>query len=456
MIKFLPLGGANDIGASCFYLNIFGTGILLDCGIHPRKKGKESLPLFNLIKDEPLDYIFISHAHQDHIGALPFLVQEFPHVIIYATYQTKEIADITLHNAANILAHDNSPENEIRNYTHDEIDLLVKSINDLEYYKTIELKGLRHYISESIKVTLIDAGHILGAASIIININGEKIAYTGDINFSSQSLMLKADVNHFKNTKVLLTETTYGSTESSKLGSWESEAKRFANAANKIVNRGGSVLIPVFALGKTQELLSTIYKLILNRVLTDCPIYTGGIGKEISNIYDRNRYLVNYSNKEFVIKDIPQINLLDIDDLSTFKKNPGIVLASSGMMLRGTTSYKLMEFWIKQSSFGIFSVGYMDTETPGYLIMSRVKGEKVELYEGAETQTILCDIKRFYFPSHAKREDLLELADKSDACKIILLHGESDSKDWMGHHLLNLKKKVQLYSAEVGKGINLL
>ncbi|MEW6654616.1 MAG: MBL fold metallo-hydrolase, partial [Bacteroidota bacterium] len=240
MIKFLPLGGAGDIGANSFYLNIFGTGLLLDCGIHPRKKGKDSLPLFGRIKNEPLDFVFISHAHQDHIGALPFLVQEFPHAIIFSTYQTKEIADITLHNAANILALETIADNELRNYTHEEIDLLVKSIRDVEYLKPIEIKGLRHSLNESIKVTLSDSGHILGAASIIIEIAGEKIVYTGDINLSPQSLMQSADIKLFQNSTVLLTETTYGSTESSKLGSWKSEASRFAKSANKILHNGGS------------------------------------------------------------------------------------------------------------------------------------------------------------------------------------------------------------------------
>ena len=125
MIKFLPLGGANDIGASCFYFNFSGTGILLDCGIHPRKKGLESLPKFELLNDLPVDYVLISHAHQDHIGSLPFLIQRIPHAIIISTAQTKEIAQITLHNAANILTNIQDEQTELKIYTHEEIDLLV-------------------------------------------------------------------------------------------------------------------------------------------------------------------------------------------------------------------------------------------------------------------------------------------------------------------------------------------
>ncbi len=456
MIKFLPLGGADDIGANCFYLNIFGTGLLLDCGTHPRKKGKESLPRFDLIKNEPLDFAIISHAHQDHIGALPFLVQEFPHVIIYSTYQTKEIAELTLHNAANILAAETLLDEDLRNYSHQEIDLLVRSMHDKEYHSPFEICGLRHSLNEKIKVTLTDAGHILGAASIIIEIAGQKIVYTGDINISDQMIMQSADTSSFENATVLLTETTYGSTDSVKLGSWTSETKRFAKLSNKILNNGGSILIPVFALGKTQEILAAVYLLMERNLLTESFIYTGGIGREISNIYDRHRYLVNRGNKELVLKNIPQINVNDVEDLNHFKKNPGIVLASSGMMLKGTTSYRLMEYWLKQNTFGIFSVGYMDSETPGYKIINAKKGESVILNENLELQKILCDVNRFYFPSHSKREDLLAIAKRSGASKIVLLHGESESQNWIGQHLLDSKKSLQLYSAELGKQINLL
>ena len=455
MIKFIPLGGADEIGASCFYLNIFGTGILLDCGIHPRKKGKDSLPDFSLLKDEPLDFVFITHAHQDHLGSLPFLIQEYPHTIIYSTYQTKEIAELVLHNAANILSLENSAEGSFRNYTHEEIDILVRFIRDVEYEKPLELKGLRHTFNEPIKITFTDAGHILGSASIIIEVANKKIIYTGDINFSNQKIMVGADYKNLSKASILLMETTYGSTESSKLGTWHSESKRFAKHINQIINSGGSVLIPVFALGKTQELLATISGLMQRKILTETTIYSGGIGREISNIYDRNRYLVNYSDTELILKNIPQQNLSDINDLNTFIKNPGIVIASSGMMLPGTVSYKLMQYWIKQKKFAIYSVGYMDFETPGYMIMNSKSGEEIILPGSFEPQIIQCSLEKFFFPSHSKREDLLTLVEKTNPEIIIMLHGENSSKDWVGHKILAMNRNIKLHSAEVGKTIML-
>jgi cleavage and polyadenylation specificity factor subunit 3 len=128
MIRFLPLGGAGEIGASCFYLNIDGTGIILDCGMHPQRTGLETLPAFDLIKDLPVDFVLISHAHQDHIGTLPFLVQRHPYVRIITTPQTRAIAELTLHDSVSIIKEQIGEDEELKIYSHEEIDLLIKSI----------------------------------------------------------------------------------------------------------------------------------------------------------------------------------------------------------------------------------------------------------------------------------------------------------------------------------------
>lgn len=406
MIKFLPLGGADDIGASCYFLEIDGTGILLDCGIHPRKKGRESLPDFSLLDNLNLDFVLISHAHQDHIGSLPFLVQKFPHVIITSTVQTKEIAEITLHNAANILKEQFEGDEHITPYSHEEIDLIVRSIHTSQYEEVNEVKGLRHYSNEPVKISFHDAGHILGSAGILIDYKGEKTFYTGDIKFSSQQIMEGAILPDVS-IDTLITETTYGATDSEHLSTWENEAKRFANSANKILNKGGSILIPVFALGKTQEILALMKNLQTNRILTELDIYTGGVGREISRLYDKNKYIVNRHFKDMELLDIPQIDLYEVDDYRVFLKKPGVVLASSGMMIENTASYRLAKFWLNQKDFGIFIVGYVDVDSPGFQLLNKKQGESVQLTETSDPTIVKCKIERFYFASHSKREELL-------------------------------------------------
>ncbi|MFA3782467.1 MBL fold metallo-hydrolase [Melioribacteraceae bacterium 4301-Me] len=453
MIQFLPLGGADEIGASCYYLNIGGTGIILDSGVHPRKKGFESLPSFELIENLPVDFVFISHAHQDHIGALPFLVKKFPHLIIYTTRQTKEIAELTLHNASNILMEEMDTTENFIPYTHEEIDFLIDSIRTVEYNLPLEISGIRHNSTNKIKVEFYDAGHILGSAGILIIYEDIKIFYTGDINLSKQKIMDGADIPSTA-VNILLTESTYGATDSSLLSNWINEQKRFALEANKILNKGGSILIPVFALGKTQELLATIHSLISKGSLTETFIYTGGLGKQISKIYDRNKFIVKRQNKNFEFSDVEQIDLYDINDVNFFNKKPGIVLASSGMMLKKTKSYELMRHWINQKDFAVFIVGYVDSETPAYQILKSNVGDKILLEQ--EEYIVNCSVERFYFPSHSKREELLEITKNLNPEIIVLLHGEEEAKNWLGNKMLTLKEKIKVYSAEKGRVINLL
>ena len=366
MIKFLPLGGAGDIGASCFYLNIGGSGIILDCGMHPQKSGLEALPRLDLIKDLPVDFVLVSHAHQDHIGALPYLVQQHPYIKIVSTPQTRALAELTLHNSISILSEQLTEEDKIKIYTHEEIDLLIRTIEYKAYGESFEVGNSFHQSLNPVKAIFYDAGHILGSAGILLEYMGEKIFYTGDINLEDQILIPRADLPP-GNVDVLILETTYGATDSSTILSWHEEAARLASSINKIINLGGSVLIPVFSLGKMQEILSTIWHLMLSGKITTVDIYSGGIAEKISRVYDYNRYVVNRVDPEFEIKSIPQKDLYAVDRAEDFFKNPCIVLAPSGMMIEGTASFKLARHWLKQSKSAIFTVGYMEENTPGYV-----------------------------------------------------------------------------------------
>ncbi len=452
MVKFLPLGGAEEIGASCYYLNIDGTGILLDCGVDPQKKGMDALPDFSALNDIELDYVVVSHAHQDHIGALPFLVKSFPHVRIIATPQTIEVARLTLHNAVNILGSDLDFSLSMPIYTHEEVDFLLRSIVELAYEDEYLIEGIRHSSSTPIKLKLFDAGHIIGSASILLEYKNERIFYTGDIKFSPQTLMAGATLPKQRVT-TLLTETTYGSTDSEKVSNLENEISRFVTESNKIISSGGSILIPVFALGKMQEIISIIANEIDKGRLTDVPVYTGGIGNKISRVYDLNRFKVSYMDSGFELGKVETHNYFEINDLSVFNKNPSFVIASSGMMLPGTSSFRFAKYWLKQKSFAIFAVGYMDPDSPGYKIVDSADSGIAEFTED-EKMAVNCKINRFFFPTHSSREEILEIAINLNPANIVLIHGEEDSKNWVGSRLLELLPQTKVYSATTLNWIN--
>lgn len=449
MISFKNIG--NDfIGASCYYFNFDGNGVIIDSGIDPRKTGVESLPDFSLLEDLPTDYVLISHAHQDHIGSLPFLIKKYPHLKIISTPQTRALAELVLHNAVSILRKEIIDEN-FAFYNHDEVDLLIKSINYLEYEKEKILTSYYAGSNSDVKIKFYDAGHILGAAGILLENQGKKIYYSGDIKLSKQQIIPGAILPSDK-IDVLILETTYGSTPLEEIPDWNSEAKRFAKEANNILSAGGSILIPVFALGKMQEILSMIFNLIKKRKLAEVNLYVGGIGKQISRIYDLNRYTTNRIDREFEISSILTLDYNDITNLQEIFNTPSIVLASSGMMIKGTNSYDFALRWLSQKHSAIFTVGYMEPESPGYLI-SKSKKNQILILDESLKLTVNCEIKNFRFPSHSNREELLEIVKKLNPEKIILVHGEEESINSMAKLILHQNKKIKILLAEKGKEI---
>ena len=453
MISFLPIGGGNEIGANSYYLNFNGNGIILDCGIHPQKKGLESLPNFDLIKDKSVDYCLISHAHQDHIGSLPFLVKKFPYVKIITTPQTRALAELTLHNSVSILKKE-IEEDDFEFYSHDEVDLLIKMIEYKEYQNKFELNSYHQQKEAKVNCTFYDAGHILGSAGVLLENNDHKIFYTGDINLSSQTLQASAQLPEIK-IDTLILETTYGATDSELLLDWNSESFRFAKEANNILNGGGSILIPVFSLGKMQEILATIWHLMLKRKLTTVDIYTGGLGTKINRAYDYNRFVVIRVDTEFELNTIPQKDYYEISNPEEFFKHPCIVLASSGMMIKGTSSFNFARRWLKQKDSAIFTVGYMAEDTPGYIIANSERGDKIQLTDFDELTEINCTIKNFKFSAHARREDLLSIVDKLKPANVILTHGDEDAIDWMGSSILKKYKNIKIQTAKAGKELKI-
>ncbi|MDP1677349.1 MAG: MBL fold metallo-hydrolase [Bacteroidota bacterium] len=454
MINFIPLGGANDIGASCYYLNIEGTGIILDSGTHPRKFGADSLPQFDFIKDLNVDAALISHAHQDHIDSLPYLVQRHPYIRIVTTPQTRAVAEITLHNSVNILKEQLKNELSIRAYTHEEIDLLIQSIEWRAYEEQFTVNGYRHSGNESVKASFHDAGHILGSAGTLLEYDGRSIFYSGDINLDKQSLLSGAQLPKQK-VDVVILECTHGATDSQQLPTREEEQVRFAQSVNKILNRGGSILIPVFALGKMQEMLSTVWKLMQKGVLATTDIYTGGVGRKISSVYDKNRYTVPYNDTDLILSEIPQQDLYDIEHIDDLLRKQCIVLAGSGMIIENTLSYKLTQRWLSQPKSGIFTVGYMDPGTPGFRVRNSHKGSLIQLTDASEPQNVSCDVEQFRFSAHSNREGILSIVQKLNPSTVILVHGEHGSIDWMGYSIMKKFPHIKVHAAEIGKQITL-
>ena len=132
-------------------------------------------------------------------------------------------------------------------------------------------------------------------------------------------------------------------------------------------------------------------------------------------------------------------------------KVPSIVLASSGMMVESTKSFELAKTWFRKKDYAIFTVGYMDPSTPGFLIANSKRGDKIQLTDRDRKLEVKCEIKNFRFSAHSNREELLSILKGLQAEKIILVHGDSEAIDWMGASILKRWKNKKVFAAKIGR-----
>ena len=248
-------------------------------------------------------------------------------------------------------------------------------------------------------------------------------------------------------------ESTYGAAEEERSNSWKKEFEKFCKKANKILEGGGSVLIPIFALGKTQEILAGIHHFNEKGKLLNPIIYCGGVANKFARVYDANKYLVERNFKDLDLRKIEQSNIYDITNKKDFFNKNGIVLAPGGMLDERTFSYKIVRDFLQNENSALFIVGYIDPESPGAFLLKSKKGDKIELAENEKPFEIKCSIEKFNFPSHSTKEELLEIVEKLNPARVILVHGDEQAINNLGYNILTVFDKVKLHSTEIGKTI---
>jgi len=430
-INFSVLGGGDEIGANSYLISINDTNIILDAGLHPRKKGAQSFPDYESIKDKKIEHLIITHAHTDHIGSLPYFLKFFPYAKIYSTKPTLALAEIMLNNTTRILKEEFDFEFDkslISNYKEETLDIIPMIMKRCNYNEKI-------FLTENISFEFLDAGHILGSASILINADGKKIFYTGDINLRNQTLIPKADLPKHK-IDALITESTNCATEN--YPDYKEETKRLAAFINRVINKGGSVLIPSFALGKAQELLMRVFTLMKKNQIPHVPIYYSTMSKSVNDIYDDYNYTVNRIKKGFRLSEI-DFTLLKREDNNKgdFYKHPSIIIATSGMMMPRTASYIIAKQFLQRANFGIAVCGYCDPDTPGYKIKNAKPYERIYFNDYDSGTDVKCEIGSFRFSSHSRKEEIESIVDEVNPDTIIIVHGDENAVNSLGSTIIN-------------------
>ncbi|MDP4178247.1 MAG: MBL fold metallo-hydrolase RNA specificity domain-containing protein [Bacillota bacterium] len=416
-LKFL--GGAREIGASCILLNIDNKNLMLDCGI--RQGGnKDILPDFRTVQEcGGLDAIIISHAHMDHIGALPIISKEYPDIKIYMNNMTKDLVRVLLADSLKIM---NSREGEIPLYAETDVENMLNRVFTINYQVNFE-------ILDGIKLTFYPAGHIAGASCIYVTAKEGSFFYSGDFSIFPQKSIDGAKIPKLRPDTAVF-ESTYGDKLHSNR---DLEEDRLINIVKKCINENGKMLIPAFALGRSQEVLLILKRAINNGKLKKVNIYVDGMIKEINRTYIFNPlYLKGVLGKK-ILRGIEPFYDDNIKAVLNNKERESIleskecsIIVSSSGMLTGGPSQSYAEKVASMENGYIVITGYQDEESPGRKLLDLLEAEKDDrvLDLNGKSIPVKCKVDRIGLSAHGDKGEIKSLINLLSPKNIFLVHGE--------------------------------
>lgn len=412
ILKITPLGAGQEVGRSCHIIQFKDKRIMLDCGIHPGLTGMDALPFVDMIEADQIDLLLISHFHLDHAGALPWFLQKTTfRGKCFMTHATKQIFYYLLSDYIKV----SNISTEQMLFTDHDLETAMDKIETINFHEEKEVNGIKFWCYH--------AGHVLGAAMFMIEIAGVRTLYTGDFSREEDRHLMAAEIPSMR-PDVLICEATYGTHIHEKR---EDRETRFTGMVSDIVSGGGRCLIPVFALGRAQELL-----LILDEYwsshpeLHDIPIYYASVlAKKCMAVYqtfvsamnDKIRRQMAVHNP-FQFRHIS--NLKGIDQFEDI--GPCVILASPGMMQSGL-SRELFESWCTDKKNGCIVAGYCVEGTLAKHILS--DPEEITTMNGQKLP-LKCEVKYISFSAHTDYKQTSNFIRKLKPPHVVLVHGEAN------------------------------
>jgi Cft2 family RNA processing exonuclease len=451
-MEFWNLTRDVEIGANAYLLRAKGKSIILDCGLHPKKEGPIATPDFGPVPERSVESIIITHAHQDHVGSLPCLTRREPQARVFMTRPTTRIADVMLHNSVNVMLRQREYLG-IAGYplfTHRGVELSRQAWQSCDVKRQYGWSGERA-AGDGLTFEFFHSGHILGAAGVLIRAEGKTLFYTGDVNFENQTLIRGADFPE-ESVDVLLMEATRGDSPTAPGYSRAKEEERLARAVREAFERGGSVTIPVFALGKSQELLAMFWRMRLRGMLAPVPIYIGGLSTKLSELYDAMASDPQRLYPELqLLQELSPYVISGNDVYNVMPRKKCIFALSSGMMTEKTLSNLFARRMLNEENQSLFFVGYSDPESPAGRIRSASSGDEIALDPAQPPVKLRCHIETFSFSAHASRESLLSYAIALRPKKIILIHADRPAIEWFQLKLYRELGETEVIIPEPGK-----
>ncbi len=447
----------TDIGASAWLVEVDGHRILLDAGMHPKREGRAGLPLFGKVGNVDLDAIAISHCHHDHVGALPVALRHFPKAHVLMSELSYFIVERVLHNSVNVMTRqrDELGIREYPLYTHDEVDDIAPVFQGFRYNREVEWAAFHKTRAGFVSPTLefFDAGHTLGSAGLLIRGKKETLFYTGDVCFHDQTILRAARFEDVK-ADVLILETTRGNRATPPGFTREAEIERLTAAIQNALKRKGCVLIPSFALGRSQEILALLALLMRAGKLKPQPIYIGGLGRVFTEIYDLEAHRTHRQHTNLQLHEALELIVLEKGQAEKMKLGGGrLFVITAGMMSEHTAAHDLAARMIGDERQSIFFVGYADPDTPGGRLKAAKPGETFVFSPSAGRVTRQCEVLDFTLTAHANRGDLLDFVGQVSPRAILLSHGGEESRAWFEEQIRARHPKIKILQPQPAKTV---
>lgn len=463
IMKLEFVGGAKSVTGSSYILKDIDFTIMIDCGMFQGKRELSERNHMSLIYDpSSIDAVLLTHAHIDHSGLLPKLVKEGYKNKIYSTKATADLCAVMLPDSAHIQEMDaryiNKRNKKLNRskiepiYTVNDAEETIKFFNTVEYGEIIQ-------ILPRIKVRFRDAGHILGSSSIEIWIEDKnterghlKIVFSGDLGPKNQAIV--KDPELIDEADILLLESTYGDRLHK---TRENTYSEFMEIINDSYNKKGNIIIPAFAIERTQEIIFTLARLINDKKIPPIPVYIDSpLAISATEIFQNNMECFDEEMKQIIMQgnsplDFPTLHYTRSTDESkrlNEEATGSIIISASGMCNAGRIKHHLKYNLYKPESSIVF-VGYQAEGTLGRRLIDGAK--QVKLY--GEDVAVKAQIFTLGgFSAHADMNGLTEWTQniKNSKLKVFIIHGEPLSSEHLADEL-RTKFGYNVYVPEWGE-----
>jgi putative mRNA 3-end processing factor len=420
-LKVSVLGAAKEVGRSAFLVNVNGTSILMDYGVLLKRE-----PIFPMhVRPREVDAVVITHAHLDHSGFVPSLfLSDSASVQALGTPPTFDLSQLLMEDMIKISGF-------YLPFEYIDIITMMKHSKNLQYKES--------YMVNDVKVTLHESGHVLGGASVILEHNGKRIFYTGDINTRGSKLLRPADLD-FGDIDLMIIESTYSQTEQVPREQAEKELLEFSY---DVVDRGGTLFIPAFSVERSQEIACVLksynfrHKVVMdgmalkaNQIMLKHPTFLKD-AEMFKRAINEAEWISGWNRRKSVVKE------------------PCVIISPAGMLVGGSAVFYLQEI-AKNDKNGIALVSYQGEGTPGRTLLDR----RMVSYDGRERKC-LADVKRFEFSGHNSRSELFEILEHIKGNpKVLTVHGDGPSCTKFAEEI-NLKYGFESKAPDTGEFIEI-